>query len=376
MSSTVFNTNIIDHTNQYMFFGEEPNVQRFDTMKTRVFYDLMDRQLSFFWRPTEIDMSKDSIQFPQLSDHAKHVFTQNLFVQSLLDSIQGRGPNLVLLPHVSDVTLENFITAWTMVEGTIHSDSYTHMVRAVYPNPTEVFDQVMLTPAIMKRAASITKYYDAVLEESDKLSALKYLNLDASIVKAQETKQKEALYLCVHTINALEAIRFYVSFICNFSFPEFGGVMEGSAKIMKFIARDENLHLKATQTILNRWQSGKDDPEMVEIAKRLESKAVSIFEEVVEQEKEWADYLMGDKSLNGLNRDLLCDYVEYLADNRMRAAGLPSSYAKRKNPLPWVTKWLNSDSVQVAPQEVEVDSYLTGAIEADLTPEILSSLDV
>ncbi|QAY01248.1 aerobic ribonucleoside diphosphate reductase small subunit [Aeromonas phage ZPAH1] len=374
MSSTVFNRNIVDHTNQYMFFGEEPNVQRFDTMKHRKFYDLMDRQMSFFWRPTEVDMSNDGIQFPKLSEHAKHVYTQNLFVQSLLDSIQGRGPNLVLLPHVSDVTLENFITAWTMTEGCIHSDSYTHMIRAVYPNPTEVFDQVMLTPQIIKRAESITKYYDSVLEETKKYEAMQYIGLDESIINAQRTKLKEALYLCVHTINALEAIRFYVSFICNFSFAE-NGLMEGSAKIMKFIARDENLHLKATQTILNQWQSGKDDPEFAEIAKRLENKAVKIFEEVVAQEKEWAEYLFGDKSLNGLNTRILCEYVEYLADNRMRSAGLPSSFQKRKNPLPWVTKWLNSETVQVAPQEVEISSYLTSAVESDLTPEILSTLD-
>ncbi|AFN39525.1 aerobic ribonucleoside diphosphate reductase small subunit [Aeromonas phage AS-yj] len=375
MSSTVFNKEIIDHTKQYMFFGESPNVQRFDTMNTRTFYELMDRQLSLFWRPTEVDLSKDTIEFQQLSDHAKHVFTQNLFVQSLLDSIQGRGPNLVLLPHVSDVTLENFITAWTMTEGNLHSDSYTHIVRAVYTDPTVVFDGVMLTPQIMKRAESITKYYDDVIKESDMLTAMRIMNMDEGLQKLQLTKLKEALYLCVHTINALEAIRFYVSFVCNFSFPEFTGMMEGSAKIMRLIARDEAVHLKATQTILHRWQSGKDDPEMVEIAKRLEPIAVKIFEDVVDQEKEWANYLFGDKALNGLTAKNLCDYIEYLSDNRMRAAGLPSSYAKRKNPLPWVTKWLNSESVQVAPQEVEVSEYLS-AVVADLSKEKLASLDV
>lgn len=375
MSNTVFNKKVIDHTNQFMFFGDDPNVQRFDTMKHRKFYDLMDRQLSFFWRPTEVDMSTDGIQFQKLSDHAKHVYTQNLFVQSLLDSIQGRGPSLVLLPHVSDVTLENFITAWTMTEGCIHSDSYTHMIRAVFPNPTEVFDQVMLTPEILKRAESITRYYDAVIEETKKYDALQVIGVDERVLAEQRIKLKEALYLCVHTINALEAIRFYVSFICNFSFAE-NGLMEGSAKIMKFIARDENLHLKATQTILNQWQSGKDDPEFEDISKRLQNKAVKIFEEVVEQEKEWAEYLFGDKSLNGLNKKLLWDYVEYLADNRMRAAGLPSSFQKRKNPLPWVTKWLNSESVQVAPQEVEIGSYLTSAVESDLTHDFLSDLDI
>lgn len=374
MSNTVFNQEVVNHLEQNMFLGEAPNVQRFDTMKHRVFYDLTKRAWSFFWRPEEVDMTKDNIDFQKLTEHGKFVYTQNLFFQSLLDSIQGRGPNLVLLPIVSDVSLENFITVWTAYEGAIHSDSYTHMIRNVYPDPSAVFDQIMVSPAILKRAKAITKYYDAVLTEIRVLENLESQGAHQSLIKAQRTVLKEALYLCMHVINALEAIRFYVSFICNFSFAEHSGLMEGSAKIMKFISRDEALHLKVTQTIISLWQRGKDDPEMVEISKRLESKAVDIFEEVVEQEKEWAEHLFGDKSLNGLNKTLLCDYIEYLADNRMRAAGLPSSFKKRKNPLPWVTTWLNSETVQVAPQEVEVSSYLIGAIDPTIDDEFLEEL--
>lgn len=139
---------------------------------------------------------------------------------------------------------------------------------------------------------------------------------------------------------------------------------------------DESLHLKGTQTIISKWQNGKDDPEMVGIAERLQGKAIGIFEEVVEQEKEWAEHLLGDQSHFGLNKNILCDYIEYMADNRMRAVGLPSSYQKRKNPLPWVTKWLNSDNVQVAPQEVEISSYLIGNLDPSLDKDFLNNLAV
>lgn len=237
MSTTVFNINNTDHLKQHMFFGDEPNVQRFDVLTNRVFDDLTNRQWSFFWRPEEVDLTKDAIDFTKLSDLGKHIFTQNLLVQSLLDSVQGRGPNLVLLPIVSDVALENFISVWTAIEGGIHSRSYTHIIRNVYPDPTAVFDQVMVSEKILARAKSITKYYDELMAEIRVLENMKAQDISNDVVKLQTTKTKEALYLCMHTINALEAIRFYVSFVCNFSFPENGGLMEGSAKIMKLIAR-------------------------------------------------------------------------------------------------------------------------------------------
>ena len=167
------------------------------------------------------------------------------------------------------------------------------------------------------------------------------------------------------SVNALEAIRFYVSFACSFAFAE-RELMEGNAKIIKLIARDEALHLTGTQHMLILLQSGKDDPQMAQIAAECRAESQALFVRAAEQEKEWADYLFKDGSMIGLNRDILCQYVEFITNVRMQAVGLDAPFAERPNPLPWINAWLSSDNVQVAPQEVEVSSYLVGQIDSEL----------
>ena len=168
-------------------------------------------------------------------------------------------------------------------------------------------------------------------------------------------------------VNVLEAIRFYVSFACSFAFAE-RKLMEGNAKIIKLIARDEALHLTGTQHMLNLMRNGRDDPEMVEIAAECYEESIEIFRKAAEQEKEWAGYLFKDGSMIGLNKDILCQYIEYITNLRMEAVGLPAAFPKSKsNPIPWINTWLSSDNVQVAPQETEISSYLVGQIDSDLS---------
>lgn len=376
MSKTIFNTNVVDHLGQPLFLGEEPNISRFETVKHQLFEQLTEKQLSFFWRPEEVDLTKDAQDFDRMPEHWKHVFTQNLKYQSLLDSVQGRAPNVALLPIVSDVSLENWITTWAFSE-TIHSRSYTHIMRNLYTNPSAIFDEIILDDSIMARAKSVTQYYDILIEETRKRDQLISMGVEYAIVKIQESVVKEVLYLCMHAVNALEAIRFYVSFACTFNFAE-QGIMEGNAKVMKLIARDEQLHLKGTQYLITAWQNFKDDPEMAEIAERLQPEAEAIFIEVAEQEKDWAKSLFEMGTVPGLNAEILGQYVDYLTHSRMRSVGLNSPFAGQnlKHPLPWIRKWLNSDSVQVAAQEAELSSYLVGQIDSTVRPEFLRTLKV
>ncbi len=189
------------------------------------------------------------------------------------------------------------------------------------------------------------------------------------VVSRRELKKK--LYLCLMSVNALEAIRFYVSFACSFAFAE-RELMEGNAKIIKMIARDEALHLTGTQHMLNILREGNDDPEMAEIARELHNECFELFKKAAEQEKEWAAYLFKDGSMLGLNKDILCQYVEFITNVRMQGVGLPLAFdADRQNPLPWINTWLNSDNVQVAPQEVEISSYLVGQIDSEVNPDDL-----
>ena len=376
MSYTTFNQEQFDTAREPMFFGRNVNVSRYDVQKHPIFEKLIEKQLSFFWRPEEVDLSTDRSDFSALPDHEKHIFLSNLKYQTLLDSIQGRSPNVALLPIVSLPELETWIETWAFSE-TIHSRSYTHIMRNIITEPAEVFDDIVTNEAIIERAKDITRYYDDLIEGINQYNLLGEgtHTIKEETVHVSVRDLKRRLYLTIVSINVLEAIRFYVSFACSFAFAE-RSTMEGNAKIIKLIARDEALHLTGTQHMLQIMAEGKDDLEMAEVAASLQTEARQIFMEAARQEKEWAEYLFQDGSMIGLNKDILSQYVEYITNQRMSAVGLEPAFAPIQNPLPWMNSWLNSDNVQVAPQEVEVSSYLVGQIDSEVGSEDFSNFSL
>lgn len=376
MAYTTFSQTKNDQLKEPMFFGQNVNVARYDQQKYETFEKLIEKQLSFFWRPEEVDVSQDRIDYAALPEHEKHIFISNLKYQTLLDSIQGRSPNVALLPLVSIPELETWIETWTFSE-TIHSRSYTHIIRNIVNDPSIVFDDIVTNEEIIKRARDISSYYDDLIRDSQLYSLYGEgtYTVDGKECVVTLRNLKKQLYLCLMSVNALEAIRFYVSFACSFAFAE-RQLMEGNAKIIKFIARDEALHLTGTQHILNIMAAGQDDPEMAEIAEECKQEAYALFLAAAEQEKEWADYLFKDGSMIGLNKDILVQYVEYITNIRMQAVGLPLPFGARSNPIPWINAWLVSDNVQVAPQEVEVSSYLVGQIDSKVDTNDFGDFDL
>ncbi|AUV63088.1 ribonucleoside-diphosphate reductase, small subunit [Shigella phage Sf24] len=386
--STVFNTNPVDVLKEPMFFGSGLGIARYDIQRHKVFEDLTEKQLSFFWRPEEVNLMMDAAQFNKLPQYQQDIFTNNLKYQSLLDSIQGRAPSAVLMSLISDPSLDTWVATWTFSE-TIHSRSYTHIMRNLYTDPSKVFDEIVLDEAIMKRAESIGRYYDDVLIKTRywenakaDIEYQKEINADEDVIEdaiEHETYWKrelmKSLYLCLHVINALEAIRFYVSFACTFNFHKNMEIMEGNAKIMKFIARDEQLHLKGTQYIIRQLQLGTDGDEWVKIAKECEQEAVDIFMEVNRQEKDWAVHLFKNGDVPGLNTNSMWSFIDYLTVSRMKQCGLPCPItdAPVKHPYPWIREYLNSDNVQSAPQEVELSSYLVAQIDNDVDDKVMMS---
>lgn len=366
--------NVLD---SYMFLGQNVNVARYDQQTYPVFEQLTEKQISFFWRPDEIDVSRDRIDYQGLPENEKHIFISNLKYQVLLDSIQGRSPNIALLPILSIPELEVFTTAWTFFES-IHSRSYTHIIRNIVNDPSIVFDNIMDNEEIIKRAKPIAKYYDDLIEYANWYNLLGVgthtVNGKQLVIDMKELKKR--LFLCLVCINVLEAIRFYVSFACSFAFAE-RELMEGNAKIIKLIARDEAVHLSATQNMINLIKSGKDDPELGMIAHECEEEVIKIFQEAAEQEMAWCDYLFKDGSMIGLNREILTSYVKYITNLRMSAIGYEPLYPDYKsNPIPWINSWLSSDNVQVAPQEVEISSYLIGQIDGEINQDDLAGFDL
>lgn len=366
MSYTTFSQNKNNQLNEPMFFGQSVNIARYDQQKYDIFEKLIEKQLSFFWRPEEIDISRDRIDYQNLPAHEKHIFISNLKYQTLLDSIQGRSPNIALLPIISIPELETWVETWSFSE-TIHSRSYTHIIRNIVNNPSIIFDDIISNKQILDRAKDISFYYDNLI----KLTSYWHLlgegihNINGKTIKVSLRKLKKTLYLCLMSVNVLEAIRFYVSFACSFAFAE-RKLMEGNAKIIKLIARDEALHLTGTQHMLKLMNNGQDDKEMSEIAIECRQECMDLFLLAVKQEKEWAEYLFKDGSMLGLNKDILCQYIEYITNIRLQSVGLDLPFKIKNNPIPWINSWLTSDNVQVAPQEVEVSSYLVGQIDSKI----------
>ena len=365
---TVFNTDKVDTTKGQMFFGPPLGVQRYDKFRYPIFDKLTQNQLGFFWRPEEVSLQKARADYQSLNAAQIHIFTSNLKYQILLDSVQGRGPGMAFMPYCSLPELEGCMNIWQTLEM-IHSRSYTHIIKNVYPDASEVFDKILDDEQILKRAHSVTKAYDEFINDAHRYDTSNWWRPDwqgSPTVTWEKKELKRKLYRAVANVYILEGIRFYVSFACSFAFGELK-LLEGSAKIIGFIARDESQHMTVTQNILNNWKKG-DDPEMLEIVKEEEDYVYSMFQNAVEEEILWAEYLFKDGSIIGLNDKLLQKYVEWTANRRLKAIGLKAIFDTpiANNPLPWTQHWLSSKGMQVAPQETEVESYLIGSIKQDV----------
>ena len=375
---TVFNATKVDTKKQPMFFGQPLGVQRYDGAKYPVFEKLTQQQLSYFWRPEEVSLQKDRGDYQTLRPEQKHIYTSNLKYQIMLDSVQGRGPGMAFMPYCSLPELESAMSAWGFMEM-IHSRSYTHIIKNVYSNPSEVLDTILDDANILKRASSVTESYDDFLQHAHEYDTSTMWELASEGHTAGQYDRyslKRKLYRAVANVNILEGIRFYVSFACSFAFGELK-LMEGSAKIISLIARDESQHLVLTQNILNKWKEG-DDPEFKEIAVEEEPYVRKMFMNAVDEEKAWAEYLFRNGSMIGLNAKLLQSYVEWTANRRMKAIGIKPEYdiAAKNNPLPWMQYWLSSKEVQIAPQETEIESYLIGGIKHDLEKDTFAGFQL
>ena len=375
---TVFNPNKVDTKKQPMFFGQPLGVQRYDSYKYPAFENLTKQQLGYFWRPEEVSLQKDRGDYQMLRPEQKHIYTSNLKYQIMLDSVQGRAPGMAFIPYCSIPELEACMEVWSFMEM-IHSRSYTYIIKNVYPNPAEVFDTILDDENILSRARSVTGAYDDFINQAQLWGTgnMWKEGWKESPTSNYEIKElKRSLYRAVANVNILEGIRFYVSFACSFAFGELKA-MEGSAKIISLIARDENQHLALTQNILNYWRRG-DDPDMIDIIKEEESNVYDMFAKAVNEEKTWAEYLFRDGSMIGLNEKLLSQYVEFTANRRLRALGFDPLYdiGIRNNPLPWTQYWLNSKGQQNAPQETEIESYVIGGIKQDVTEDTFAGLSL
>lgn len=371
MTYSVFDSeNKKDHLKVRAFFDDAPTIARFDKQKYPFLEKLTRQQMGFFWVPEEVDLTRDSKDFRELSSHEQHIFTSNLKRQILLDSVQGRAPTVAFGPICSLPELENWIVAWTFSES-VHSRSYTHIIRNVYSDPSKVLDEILDLQEIVDCAKDISKNYDELIDQNNFMNTM--VDISASVREYNSYDHKRALWLALMSVNILEGIRFYVSFACSWAFAELKK-MEGNAKIIKLIARDENLHLASTQQLLKVLPT--DDPDFAKIRDETRDECVEMFRSAAEQEIKWAEYLFKDGSMIGLNKDLLSDYVHWITNRRLQAVGLPLIYKTGSNPLPWTQKWISGSEVQVAPQETQITSYIIGGVKKDVSSDMLKGMSL
>jgi ribonucleoside-diphosphate reductase beta chain len=371
MTYSVFDSsNKQDHLKVRAFFDNAPTIARFDKQKYPFLEKLTRQQMGFFWVPEEVDLTRDTKDFRDLSKHEQHIFTSNLKRQILLDSVQGRAPTAAFGPIASLPELENWIVAWTFSES-VHSRSYTHIIRNVYSDPSKVLDEILNMEEIVDCAKDISKNYDDLIDMNNFMNVM--ADVHASVREYVSYKHKKSLWLTLMSVNILEGIRFYVSFACSWAFAELKK-MEGNAKIIKLIARDENLHLASTQQLLKVLP--QDDPDFAKIREETKDECVQMFKSAAEQEIAWAEYLFKDGSMIGLNKELLSEYVQWITNRRMQAVGLPLLYKSGSNPLPWTQKWISGGEVQVAPQETQITSYIVGGVKKDVSTDSLKGLSL
>lgn len=346
-----------------IFFGKSAGIARFDKEKYPIFSKLRKLQKSLFWNPEEINLQKDSIDFKSLQPHEKHIFTKNIAYQILLDSVQERSPLFAFLPWVSHPELETCIITWSFFEM-IHAESYQWILKNLYPNPSVVFDSVLNDDAIINRAVSVIRYYDDFISYADRHK------VKDKTCTSKELKRK--MYLALVAVYALEGLRFYVSFASSFSFGKLGK-MTGNASIVKLIAKDEAQHVAITLNIIKVLKQ-EEDLEWQQIVKESELDCYNLFDEVVQQEKDWAEYLFKDGSIVGLNPKILGDYVEFTANKRLKSIGLKQQYSVTSDPLSWMSSYINGDEVQVAPQEQEITDYRSNVIDSFINESDLMSI--
>ena len=359
-----------DHTKAKIFLDENGGVgiARYDQVKYSLFSRLLKQQKSFFWQPEEVILTRDKRDFNTLTEHEQFIFTSNLKRQIVLDSVQGRAPALAFGPIVSLPEVESWITWWTASEQ-VHSDSYTHIIKNIYPSASKIFDGIMDIEEVVDCAKDISKYYDGLIFWNNFLALEQPLKLNGY----DFYEHKKAIWLALNAVNALEGIRFYVSFACSWAFAE-RKLMEGNAKIIKLICRDENLHLASTQALIKLLP--KDDEDFARIQEDCADDVRTMFTDVINQEKAWADYLFKDGSMVGLNANVLKEYVDYIADSRMNSIGIKSGIKTKGNPLPWTVDWITSKNVQVTPQQTQITSYVIGGVEQDVDEDTFNGFSL
>lgn len=361
MSQELYHSKFIDFTKEPMFLGEGKNTQRFDVMKYPFFDERNDKMQGADWVATEINMSSDYVDFnTSMLEAEQFIYKRTLQKLIFLDSLQGRGILLTLGQIVTLPELENAMLTWEYFEGAKHSKAYSHNLKSVFPNPTEVFDESFDIPELTKLTDSISKPYQDCYELIIKFQY--YLIMNEEITPEFMKQLKQSVIRLLVNINILEGVRFYPGFAAIWAMNKGQGYVEGSSKELKLICRDENYHLSITQKILQLMKRDASEG-FKDLYAEMEEEISDMYTTAYEEEVEWIQYIFSKGSTMGLNAEILIEYLKHIIDKRRKAIGLPVHFHVSKNPLPWIQSYINMDQNEVLPQEGEIVNYVTGGVD-------------
>ena len=355
-----------DYLNRKMFLDPAGpvTIQRFEEVKYKKIADFEATARGFFWQPEEISLSKDANDFKDASDAVKHIFTSNLLRQTALDSLQGRGPTQVFTPVCSLPEVEALMYNWGFFETNIHSKSYSHIIRNIYNVPKDVFNTIHDTTEIVGMASSVGRYYDKLHE----LNCFKEINPKT----VDEKEHIKAIWLALHASYALEAFRFMVSFATSLAMVE-NKIFIGNGNIIGLILQDELLHKGWTAYLIN--QVIKEDSRFAAAKESCEAEVYALYQDVIREEKAWADYLFKMGPVIGLNANILKDFVDYTAVGALKDIGIKyQAVAPRSTPIPWFNKHSDTSKKQTALQENESTNYVIGVMSESLDYDQLPNL--
>lgn len=348
----------VNFTKEPIFFGEARNLQRYDQYKYPFFYKQGEKMDSQFWKPAEINLSQDVKDFKNLLPHEERIATLNIKRQEVLDSVQGRSL-LATFGRVTTLPELEYCLTRVQYQETNHSDTYAFILRAIYDNSSKVFDEILDDEVIARHSGYIVEHYEVVYDLINKWES--YPNYQN---ESNKRKLKKAIYLALISWNILEGIRFYVSFACTFAFAE-NKKLEGIAKELRLIARDENVHLAISQRIINILRKEEDEG-FLDIVEECEDEVIKMYMDASRDEIEWAEKLFEEGSIIGLNAEILTMYMKSLINKRMKAIGLSKQFDNVDiNPLPWMSAWLGNEQIEERAQETQLASYLIGSVKDD-----------
>jgi len=366
MSKAQYNLNTkTDYLNRKMFLDPAGpvTVQRFEEVKYNKLQKFESTARGFFWVPEEISLTKDANDFKEASDTVKHIFTSNLLRQTALDSLQGRGPTQVFIPVVSIPELEALMYNWGFFETAIHSKSYSHIIRNIYNVPKDAFNTIHDTEEIVSMASTIGNYYDALHRINCKVELGN---------KVDEQQHIKAIWLALNASYGLEAFRFMVSFATSLAMVE-NKIFIGNGNIISLILQDEVLHKEWTAWLIN--QVVKEDPRFAKVKEECAAEVYAMYQDVIREEKQWAEYLFKLGPVIGLNANILKEFVDYTAVNALKDIGIKyQEPAPKTTPIPWFNKHSDTSKKQTALQENESTNYVIGVmsegVDYDELPEL------